>query len=66
VLDVFTGLGLDRRAGDIVHHCTRFGAQPPTRAASARSARRAARAPRRPTRRPRWRCPPPWGRSDEK
>ena len=34
VLDVFTGLGLDRRAGAIVHHCARFSNGAPTRAAS--------------------------------
>jgi hypothetical protein len=33
VIDVFTGLGLDRRAGAIVHHCARFTGRPPTRAA---------------------------------
>lgn len=31
VVDVFTGLGLDRRAGTLLHHCVRVGTAPPTR-----------------------------------
>lgn len=31
VVDVFAGLGLDRRAGTLVHHCVRVGSATPTR-----------------------------------